>query len=495
MCDTFKCIFTPEIVDIIVRHTNKKARSVYQDYNKKNPTKQPLCWKDLTATEFYAFMRILIASGANNSNTDHVFDLFKYNSHPLYRATMGLNKFCNIIRFLRFDDANTREQRLKADKAAPISEIWTMLNCSLINMYRSTENLIIDEQLFAYRGRTRFTQYIPSKPAKYGIKVWWICDAENYYPLTGQIYTGKSASRGEVNQGERVVKHLAASFKGSGRNITMDNFFTTLSLAQHLLFWNLTIVGTLKRNKKYIPAEMTETKSRAINSLLFGYHENVTICSYVPKKKKTVILLSSMHHDVDATSGPNKKPDMIHFYNKIKSGIDMIDKLVGRYSVRRRTNRWPLAFFYNIIDIAALAAYTIYYENNDMLRKNTDQRRVFLRQLGEELCSPIIQDRSLNQQVIRNLSTKLAIGSMLNRSIDIASTSASTAFTSASTAPTRRDASGRKIVVGSCYICHGAPHKRRRKTRKSCIRCEKSICDEYSSTFIICKSCSLPIEK
>jgi hypothetical protein len=46
----------------------------------------------------------------------------------------------------------------------------------------------------------------PSKSAKYEIKVWWICDAENYYPFIGQIYTGKASTGRETNQGKRVNK-------------------------------------------------------------------------------------------------------------------------------------------------------------------------------------------------------------------------------------------------------------------------------------------------
>ena len=90
---------------------------------------------------------------------------------------------------------------------------------------------------------------MPSKPAKYGIKVWWVCDAENSYPIHGQIYTGKPASGREKSQGERVVKDLCYRFKGSGRNIVMDNFFTTLPLARLLMTWRLSIVGTLKKIK------------------------------------------------------------------------------------------------------------------------------------------------------------------------------------------------------------------------------------------------------
>lgn len=167
------------------------------------------------------------------------------------------------------------------------------------------------------------------------------------------------------------------------------------------------------------------------------------------KKGKTVTLLSSMHHD-NVTSGPNK-PDLIYFHNKTKSGIDVMDKLLGKYSVRRRTNRWPLAFFYNIIGIAALAAYIIYYKNNHMIQTKTDRRRVFLR---EELSLPIIEDRSLNQQVTRNLATKLAIESILHRSITTTSILTPTASTSLQP---KRDATGRKIIVGCCNIFLRSP--------------------------------------
>lgn len=66
-----------------------------------------------------------------------------------------------------------------------------------------------------------------------------------------------------------MVKKLAVAYKGSSRNICMDNYFTTLSLAKQLLSWNLTLVGTLKKNKPYIPSVMAPNKSRKVYSTVF----------------------------------------------------------------------------------------------------------------------------------------------------------------------------------------------------------------------------------
>lgn len=283
--ETFKKILSVEIVDMIVRYSNKKAEAVFKSYNEKNPDREKRTWKKITREEMYAFFGILISSGANNSNTDHVTDMWKKSSFPLSRATMGRQRFQAIIRFIRFDDQDTRRAQAATNKSAPVSEVWEMLNANLAEIYKPTCYLAVDEQLYPYRGRTRFTQYMPSKPAKYGIKVWWICDAENGFPLKGIIYLGKIGDTRDVNQGERIVKELASMFKGSGRNISTDRFFTTLPLAKFLLSWNLTIVGTLKSNKTYIPQEMKASKSREPLLTLFGFQDNVKTCSYVPKKK------------------------------------------------------------------------------------------------------------------------------------------------------------------------------------------------------------------
>ena len=183
--DTFNVIFSNEIVDIIVRHTNRKATAVYEKFNSDNPTKWKT-WKSLTTEQLSAFIGILITAGVNNSNVDHIYDMWKSTSYPLYRAAMGVNRFRSILRFIGFDNANNRTERAAHDKAAPIRDIWVMLNANLAKAYKPSANLTVDEQLFPYRGRTRFTQYMPSKPVKYGIKIWWLCDSKNSYPLSGQ---------------------------------------------------------------------------------------------------------------------------------------------------------------------------------------------------------------------------------------------------------------------------------------------------------------------
>lgn len=128
---------------------------------------------------------------------------------------------------------------------------------------------------------------MPFKPAKYGIKLWWACDSKTAYPFNGQIYTGKVGNTRDINQGERVLKDLITPYKNTGCNVTTDDF---LHLAEELLTWKMSIVGTLKKI-----SVIFQMKHRPLLSTEFGFGPNIALCSYVPNKDKAVVLLSTLH--------------------------------------------------------------------------------------------------------------------------------------------------------------------------------------------------------
>ena len=107
-----------------------------------------------------------------------------------------------------------------------------------MNASSSTKNYFRLEAILNLHSKpANFTKFtilnLPFKPAKYGIKVFWASDASNAYPLKGQIYTGKPIDGPrQVNVGERTVLNLISLYKGSGRNVTTDSFFTTMELAR-----------------------------------------------------------------------------------------------------------------------------------------------------------------------------------------------------------------------------------------------------------------------
>lgn len=241
-------------------------------------------------------------------------------------------------------------------------------------------NFTVDEQIFPYRGKTRFTQYIPSKPAKYGIKIWWACDSKTKYPLEGKTYTGREEGQErDVKQGGKILLQFTNRFSHSGRTAIADNFFTTLEGAKRLSNIGLSFFGTIRPNKRCVPKEMK--KKTPVHSSLFGFHESlVSICSKLLlvtclKKNRAVILLSTMHYTKHC-EGEAQKPEAILFYNANKDGVDCMDRMATQFTCKRPTKRWTFAFFCNMLDVMALAALCICKEV-DRLDK-FDARRTFL---------------------------------------------------------------------------------------------------------------------
>ncbi|CAG4970611.1 unnamed protein product [Parnassius apollo] len=128
---------------------------------------------------------------------------------------------------------------------------------------------------------------------------------------------------------EYYVMELSKPLYGSRRNITMDNWFTSISLAKNLIGNELNMVGTTRKNKGEIPESFLELTNREKNTVMFAYHGPLTLLSYCPlksTKKKVIIMLSTLHDSPD-NKNEVELPEIIHFYNKTKGGVDVFDAM------------------------------------------------------------------------------------------------------------------------------------------------------------------------
>jgi len=77
-----------------------------------------------------------------------------------------------------------------------------------------------------------------------------------------QVYNGKSGRVKEKKKGLQVLKDMVCHVYGTRRGVAIDNFFTSCELAAFLLSKNMTVVGTLRKNKPEIPALFLSRKQR-----------------------------------------------------------------------------------------------------------------------------------------------------------------------------------------------------------------------------------------
>ncbi|CAK1579698.1 unnamed protein product [Parnassius mnemosyne] len=254
--DLWHLFFTDDMLEEIVKHTNEKIRRIRPNY--QNQT----CVQDLDVIELKAFIGMLYYTSIFKENHTHYTCWYSTDGtgREIYRCIMSKNRFKTLLNCLRFDDTSTRDERRSTDKAAPISQLFEMLiqNCKEVCSIGSYA--CIDEMLVAFRGRCSFKMYMPKKPNKYGLKIMCMTDAKNGYLVDAYIYLGKdSDSQGlpieyqRVNKPTQAVLRLVASIEGTHRNVTTDNWFTSVELMNILKQKQLTLVGTLKKIKgKYL---------------------------------------------------------------------------------------------------------------------------------------------------------------------------------------------------------------------------------------------------
>lgn len=405
----FKRVFPPSIIGQIVIETNRKAKKVYEQFRRENPLRQMRPWKETDVDELFAYIAILLHCGAEKSHNVEAADLFHPTNMPFYRAVMSLKRFQQLTRFLRFDDSRTRLVRLREDKLAPIRYIWDLFSKNVTMPFVSSLEIVIDEQLLTTRNRCSFRQYIPSKPGKYGIKIFWAVESRTNYPLAAEVYVGTQPNQNRsTGVAHDLVLRLMKDHLYLGANLTVDNFFVSYKLAEDLLRKETTMVGTIRSNKRELPKFFTsadEAKKRGPNKSIFCFSDSCELVSYTSNTNKNVLLLSTAHatENVNESTG---KPLIIHDYNEHKGGVDTFDKMLRAYTCKRRCSRWPMLMFFNMIDVAGLAAFRL-IELSNPTWKGRDKRKKFLKALAFELAQNQLEKRSKTPNLRR--STKIAM--------------------------------------------------------------------------------------
>ena len=236
-----------------------------------------------------------------------------------------------------------------------------------------------------FRGKCGFRQYIPSKPSKYGIKIFATVNSKVFYTGNIEIYAGKQPKDPYLisNKPADVIKRLAEPIYSSGHNSTADNWFIDRNLISKLEKKWLSYVGTVHKNKPQLPPEFVSSlclKTDPQNTIYLVMVQIAYLYLMYPKGKKPNFSFKyafQWHCKFRFTKA---------WYNRILQPNEVRSWHCGRNdtcNVARNTRRWPVVIFYTILNIAGINARTVH-----MLDSNVKIRhRIFIRNLTAQLAS------------------------------------------------------------------------------------------------------------
>ena len=437
----------------------------------------------------FGIMYLRGALHLNGVDCDIAF--YHESSNEILQSTMSRKRFQFLSKIMQFDDCGTRPDRWKQDKFACLRDFFESINEMFVKLRVPSEHLAIDETLYPYRGRIGFRQYNPNKPAKYGLLFRSLCDSSLQYTYYSLPYGGKPSEPGSkfyVTGTDNYTIYLVENtiqIGGKtvlrGKNISLDRYFTSLSIAEWLQERNISVTGTLRKDRIGLPQEMKTEAGRTEKSTKWCYNGNMMLVSYADKKKKgtkVVLLLSTMHDEIHVSRDERTKPSLIVYYDHMKGGVDVMDLCSTMLTTRSKTPRWALNATFFLLDIVRTNSRTLFNEIKNSKLSNFE----YTWNLGKELVMPFIQQRyQANDGIQSSLKEKmrriLGVGIVQNPIV-----------------PVQNAGHGiceqcRNQIQGEGYAA--AKKKLNNKITEKCFQCGHFVCSKpmhRHSLCIVCKS-------
>ncbi|XP_062579873.1 piggyBac transposable element-derived protein 4-like [Saccostrea cucullata] len=352
----FFLMVTVDLINRMVLETNRYAAQFIASKDHIRRFSRLLDWRkigEVTFNEMKAFIAVILNMGlirkANIGEYWHT--TYKSQETSWFRSVFSRNRFQQILQFFHLvnnDDIPNRNDPNYCP-AAKFQVLVDHFNTQSSHHLVPEQNISIDESLIATRGRCTMLQYIPSKSAKFGVKLWMLVEAASGYIYNMRVYRVKRfdpTPRG-TTQGSYVINMLLESSRLLNKwyHVVCDSFFTSIDLAKQLLRDHTYITGTLKQNR-YMPNKIKNPQLGQNDSIYMRQGE-LCLCSYKEKEhRKPVRILTTKEKAVTNIRG---KPKVLEFYNKNMGGVDLADLMVTSYSSNRKSMKVWRKIVFNLI--------------------------------------------------------------------------------------------------------------------------------------------------
>ena len=178
---------------------------------------------------------------------------------------MNRNRFYLLQKFFHFndnEDPNYNANDENHDRLHKVRPLIDLLYSQFRSVYTSGKHLSVDESLILYKGRLHFKQYIRTKRARFGVKLYELTMSDGI-TLDFLVYCGKGMFadddiNSEMPFSERIPSVLMETFMGKGHMLFTDNYYTSQTIAKYLIVNKTHLCGTVRSNRYNYPKEIVD---------------------------------------------------------------------------------------------------------------------------------------------------------------------------------------------------------------------------------------------
>ncbi|KAM4045335.1 piggyBac transposable element-derived protein 4-like [Anomaloglossus baeobatrachus] len=407
--DFFQIFITTEVLQLIVFQTNLYAHQ----YISQNPTSAySHSWTPTNVPELRKFLGITLNMGLVKKPSLRSYWATKtVHSTPVFAAVMTRTRYETLLRFLHFSDNSQAPPRNDPnyDHLHKLRPLISLLKDSFLNSYTPDQNVSVDESL-SFKGRLSLRQFIPSRRARYEIKLYKMCESTSGYTCTFLIYQGRNHQINPPNCPKtigmpgKIVWELMTPFLEKGYHVYTDNSNTSIPLYKSLHAANTGACGTI-RKKRGIPSQLV---SRSLEKGASCSLASDNLLAVKWNDCKDVYMLTSLHKDTTVkvrdrgATKDRQKPLCIKDYNKFMGGVDLSDQVLQPYLVKRKTRAWYKKVAIYLLHTATYNSFVLYKKSQGPLAFLQYQEKIIERLLFDSK----VQEAAFESEDVRRLSER-----------------------------------------------------------------------------------------
>ncbi|MPC28607.1 PiggyBac transposable element-derived protein 4 [Portunus trituberculatus] len=157
---------------------------------------------------------------------------------------------------------------------------------------------------------------------------------------------------------ELVLVYLMHSLLNKGRHVVLDNWYTSLQLAEYLLERNTLTTGTIRGNR--VRLKMLPVKHWPRNNVLVTKFNDHRVVHVITTKYDGGFVEKTRHLRGGDIEMVKKKPTVIQRYNEQMGAVDIVDQLLEPYDLTRKSTAWFKKLGIHMVSRMVLNARIIY---------------------------------------------------------------------------------------------------------------------------------------